>query len=243
MDEKARAEERELVGEMVSISGGSFRMGDLSGGGDDDEKPVHKVSVPAFRIGKYEVTFAQWDRCVVEGGCGGYSPNDRGRGRENRPVINVSWDDAQLYIDWLNSKTNSGFRLPTEAEWEYAARAATTTEYPWGNDIGSNQANCKNDNCGDSYENTAPVGSFQENAWGLHDMHGNVWEWVEDCWNDNYTGTPRDGSAWTSGNCRERLSRGGSWYSIARHLRSADRIKYEHSFRHIGLGFRLAQDK
>ena len=124
---------RELAGEMVSIPGGSFRMGDLNGGGDDDEKPVHSVTVPAFRLGKHEVTFAQWDACVADGGCGRYRPDDKGWGRGNRPVIYVSWDDVQLFIDWLNNKTGGNIRLPSEAEWEYAFRAGSSTKYHFGN--------------------------------------------------------------------------------------------------------------
>ena len=148
-----------------------------------DEKPVHTVTVSAFRLGKYEVTVGQFRRFVAAMGGGGNSPYDRGWGRGNRPVINVNWDDIQGYIDWLNAKTGVTFRLPTEAEWEYAARAGSTTQYSWGNSIGSNRANC--DGCGSRWDNkqTAPVGSFSPNAWGLYDMHGNVWEWVEDCWN------------------------------------------------------------
>ena len=125
--------ERECAGEMVDIPGGTFRMGDLSGEGDEDERPGHTVTVPAFRMGKYEVTFVQWDACVADGGCGGYRPDDEGWGRGNRPVINVSWDDAQLFIVWLNDRTGGNFRLPTEAEWEYAARAGSTTKYHFGN--------------------------------------------------------------------------------------------------------------
>ena len=202
---------RQYAGDMVSIPGGTFRMGDLNGGGDDDERPVHSVTVPDFKLGKFEVTFTQWDACVADGGCGRYTPDDKGWGRGNRPVINVSWDDIQGFIDWLNSKTDGNFRLPTEAEWEYAARAGSTTKYSWGNSIGSNRANC-NDDCGDRWNNTAPVGSFSANAWGLHDLHGNVWEWVQDCSNDSYVGAPTDGSAWTSGDCGLRVIRGGSWY-------------------------------
>ena len=169
-----------------------------------------------FHLGKYEVTFAQWDACVEDGGCGGYSPSDEGWGREDRLVVNVSWDDAQSLISWLNRKKGANYRLPTEAKWEYAARAGSTTKYSWGNDIGDNRANCGSD-CADSYPSTAttPVGSFPANAWGLHDMHGNVGEWVQDCWNESYEGAPTDGSAWESGDCDYRVVRGGSWGNSA----------------------------
>ena len=232
-----------IIGEMVSIPAGTFRMGDLSGEGLDDEQPVRSVSVPAFKLGKYEVTYAQWDACVADGGCNGYIPYDYGWGRGNRPVINVSWNDTQFFIDWLNMKTGGNYRLPTEAEWEYAARAGSTTEYSWGNDIGSNRANCDNDYCGDSWDYTAPVGSFPANPWGLHDMHGNVWEWAQDCWNDSYEGAPTDGSAWTSGNCGRRVVRGGAWNFFARYLRSAYRIWDARTLRNGDNGFRLAQDE
>ncbi len=229
--------------EMVSIPGGTFRMGDLSGEGYSNEQPVRRVTVPAFRLGKYEVTFAQWDACVADGGCNGYTPLV-GWGRGNRPVGNVSWNDAQSFIDWLNGKTGGNYRLPTEAEWEYAARAGTTTKYSWGDDIGSNRANCDDDVCGDSYEYSAPVGSFPANPWGLHDMHGNVWEWVQDCYNDSYKGAPTDGSAWMSGNCGERVLRGSSWFGDARFLHSAFRFKGAAASQfHFDIGFRLAQDK
>ena len=217
-------------------------MGDLSGDLEGGE-PVHRVTVPAFKLGKYEVTFAQWDACVADGGCGGYRPYDIKYGRGNRPVINVSWDDAQLFIDWLNARTGGHYRLPTEAEWEYAARAGTTTRYSWGDDIGRNRANCHGNFCGDSYRNTAPVGSFPANAWGLHDMNGNVWEWVQDCWNGSYAGAPSDGSAWTSGDCSLRVLRGGSWRYSPRDLRSAYRFRQgSRSDRVRDRGFRLAQD-
>ena len=237
------AEAEALVVEMVPIPGGSFRMGDLSGDGYDGESPVHIVRIAPFEMGKYEVTFSQWDACVADGGCS-HVPDDGGWGRGNRPVINVSWDDVQGFIAWLNTRTGGGYRLPTESEWEYAARAGSTTEYSWGNRIGNNRANC-DDNCGDRWENTAPVGAFASNAWGLHDMHGNVWEWVEDCSNDSYVGAPSDGSAWRSGNCRQRVLRGGSWsLSLdSSGLRSAFRFWYTRSSRLLNLGFRLARDK
>ena len=156
-------------------------------------------------------------------------------------MINVGWDDAQLYVQWLSEQTGHAYRLPTEAEWEYAARAGTTTAYSWGNDIGRNLANC--DGCGSQWDEdrTAPVGSFPANAFGLHDMHGNVWEWVLDCWNDTYSGAPTDGSAWLSGNCGRRVLRGGSWVSYPRNLRSAYRDWYPPGIRNYIIGFRVAR--
>ena len=247
--------EREFAGEMVSIPDGTFRMGDLSGEGDDDERPVHTVTVPAFRMGKYEVTFAQWDACVADGGCGGYRPDDEGWGRGNRPVINVSWDDAQAFIDWLNGKTGGKFRLPTEAEWEYAARAGSTTKYHFGNsesqlcryanhaDDSTDYSN-RNKSCSDGVgKRTAVVGRYQPNRHGLYDMHGNVWEWVQDCWNDSYVGAPGDGGAWVSGDCGNRMYRGGSWYNTMGGARSSIRNKNSRTERYSHLGFRLVHDK
>ena len=211
--------------EMVTIPAGSYRMGCVSGRDCyGDEKPVHRVRIEQpFAMSKHEVTFAQWDACVLGGGCGGYRPYDEGWGRSDRPVINLSWIDAQLYVMWLSKQTGDAYRLPTEAEWEYAARAGTTTAYSWGNDIGRNLANCNG--CGSRWDDkqTAPVGSFPANAFGLHDMHGNLEEWVLDCWNDTYSGAPTDGSAWLSGDCGQRVSRGGCWLTHPRYLRSANR--------------------
>ncbi len=241
-----------LVIEMVSIPGGTFLMGDLSGESYDKEKPVHLVTVPAFRLGKYEVTFAQWDACVADGGCNGYSPDDEGWGRGDRPVINVSWYDVQSFIDWLNDRTGGNFRLPSEAEWEYAARAGTTTRHSWGDDIGNNLANCINYYCGDRWDYTAPTGSFPPNPWGLHDMYGNVWEWTQDCSGNGYEGAPTDGSAWTSDDydCRRwRRIRGGSWYDKCdslygpSDLRASCRRSFDRYLRRGFIGFRLARDE
>src|SRR5262249_16038271 len=149
------------------------------------------------------------------GACNHHRPNDEGWGRGTRPVINVSWFDATAYVKWLSAKTGQQYRLLTEAEWEYAARAGTSTAYFWGNQIGRNQANCEG--CGSRWDNKqiAPVGSFPANAFGLHDMHGNVWQWVEDRYDDNYNDAPADGRTWTSAeNCiseNTRVLRGGSW--------------------------------
>ena len=204
--------------EMVVVPAGSFMMGSPSheAGRGDDEGPRHRVTIEKpFAVGKYEVTFAEWDACVADGGCGGHRPEDEGWGRGRRPVINVNWDDAKAYVRWLNRKTGKQYRLPSEAEWEYAARAGTTTRYNWGDDIGRNRANCNG--CGSRWDRkqTAPVGSFRANVFGLHDVHGNVWEWVEDCLNYNYAGAPADGSPWTDGDCTlAAVLRGGSWFGI-----------------------------
>ena len=268
MERRTAKRARRLAGEMVLIPGGTYRMGDLHGGGHRDERPAHSVTVPAFMLGKYEITFAQWDSCVTDGGCRGYKPDDKGWGRGNRPVISVSWDDVQSFVDWLNSKTGGNYRLPTEAEWEYAARAGSTAKYHFGNSesqlcrYGNHlDASAKeefswmeengwrldfNESCSDGVgDGTAVVGRYQPNAFGLHDMHGNIDEWVQDCWNDNYDGAPSDGSAWTSGTCRLRVIRGGSWFHAPWNLRSAFRDKQSHTYRSRSYeaGFRLAQDK
>ena len=223
--------------EMVVIPAGRFRMGDLSGAGLDGEKPAHEVVIARpFAMSKYEVTFADYDQFTYP-----HKVDDWGWGRGRRPVINVSWDDANEYAAWLSAQTGKRYRLATEAEWEYAARAGSTTKYSWGNDIGQNRANC-GEECGDRWDYTSPAGSFSANAWGLHDMHGNVYEWVQDCRNNSYVGAPTDGSAWTSGDCGQRVGRGGAWYDAPGALRSAYRLWHTRSRRSIDLGFRLAQD-
>ena len=230
--------------EMVVVPAGEFMMGSPPSEEDrrDSEGPVHRVTIAEpFAAGKYEVTFEEWDACVGGGGCGGYRPDDEGWGRGSRPVINVSWEDAQAYAAWLSGKTGENYRLLSEAEWEYAARAGTTTRYHWGDDIGRNRANCDDDVCGDSWDYTAPVGSFAANGFGLHDVHGNVWEWVEDCWNDSYAGAPTDGSAWESGNCDLRVLRGGSWHGVPRDLRAAYRFWGGTGIRLGIIGFRVAR--
>jgi formylglycine-generating enzyme required for sulfatase activity len=185
------------------------------------------ISIPGnkFAIGKFAVTFDEWDACVAGGGCGGYQPPDNGWGRGNRPVINVSWNDAQTYIQWLSHKTGKSYRLPSEEEWEIAARAGTTTEYYWGNDVGRNNANC--DGCGSEWDNkkTAPVGSFKPNAFGLYDMMGNVWQWTDTCW---------------QGNCVKRVFCGGSWNHRPQDMRTTTRNWFDTTKRMRYLGFRLA---
>ena len=231
--------------QMVYVPAASFRMGDIQGGGNSDERPVHRVSVKAFLMSATEVTFAQWDACVAAGGCS-HKPSDQSWGRGSRPVINVSWEDAQQYVKWISAKTGEQYRLPAEAEWEYAARAGSDTKYSWGNqspvcrDGASNGARFDdNKNCDDI--GTAPVASYSTNAFGLYDMHGNVWEWTQDCWNGSYKGAPSDGSAWLSGNCSRRVLRGGSWFNVPNFLRSAYRIRSTSGNRFNNNGFRLAR--
>ena len=222
------------------IPAGRFRMGCVSGRDcNDREKPVHEVTMASFALSKYEVTFEEYDRFTAA--TGRERAYDRGWGRGRRPVINVSWTDAVAYVGWLSAQTGESYRLPTEAEWEYAARAGSTTAYSWGNEIGHNRANCYG--CGSQwdFEKTAPVGSFSANAWGLHDMHGNVWEWVQDCWNNSYQGAPRDGSEWENGDCSRRVMRGGSWSSLHVNLCAAYRIKITTGRRYINNGFRVAR--
>ncbi len=231
--------------EMVVVPAGTYMMG--SEKGNDDEKPVHQVTIEQpFAVGKYEVTFAEWEACVAGGGCNGYRPDDQGWGRGRRPVIEVSWEDAQNYVRWLSEQTGEAYRLLSEAEWEYVARAGATTRYTWGDEIGENRANCNG--CGSrwDYKQTAPVGSFSANVFGLYDVHGNVWEWVVDCWNENYEGSPDDGRAWgsswfDSGDCTRRVVRGGSWINVTRHLRSAVRYRYSAGGRDDIYGVRLAR--
>ena len=230
--------------EMVAVPAGSFMMGSPSSEEDrnSDEGPVHRVAFAAsFAVGVHEVTFAEWDACVSAGGCGGYRPDDAGWGRGSRPVVNVSWEDAQSYAGWLSRATGEDYRLLSESEWEYAARAGTSTRYWWGDDIGRGRANC--DGCGSRWddESTAPVGSFAANAFGLHDVHGNVWEWTQDCWNASYDGAPGDGRAWESGNCSHRVLRGGSWYYDPRLLRAANRYWDDTGSRYDYIGFRVAR--
>jgi formylglycine-generating enzyme required for sulfatase activity len=191
-----------------------------------------------FAVGKFEVTFAEWDACVAQGGCS-HRPYDGGWGRGRQPVINVNWDDAQQYVAWLSRKTGKSYRLLSEAEWEYAAQAGSGREAVAAQ--GANQANCFG--CGSRWggRQTAPVGSFAANAFGLHDMLGNVWEWTADCWNDNHAGAAADGSARQGGACSSRVLRGGSWSNVPEFTRSADRSGITTGSRGDDAGFRVAR--
>lgn len=221
--------------EMVVIPAGAFLMGspEKEAGRSNNEGPLREVTISAFAIGRYEVTFPEWDACVAAGSCS-HEPEDAwGRGRQ--PVMRVSWNDAQEYVGWLSEKTGERYRLPSEAEWEYAARAGTTTRYAFGDEIAEAQANFGTDK-------TTGVGSYPANSWGLHDMHGNVWEWVEDCSRGNYDSAPTDGTAWLQGDCSARVLRGGSWGSKPEGLRSASRYYgFRPDFRNGIIGFRVAR--
>jgi len=222
---------------MVVIPAGRFRMGDIQGGGSDDEKPVHRVSIKQFAMGKYEVTFAEYDKFAQAKGQ--EKPNDQGWGRGNRPVINVSWDDAVAYAEWLSQQTGKEYRLPTEAEWEYAARAGTDTKYWWGNDIGSNKANCSGDYCGDRFEYTSPIGSFTANPFGLYDTAGNVWEWTCSEYENKYSG--KEKQCISKNRARQPVVRGGSWGDRPGGVRTAYRGRFSHGARSYDVGFRLAR--
>lgn len=221
--------------EMAVVPAGSFRMGCSGAGCAAREQPSRTVVFERpFAVAKYETTFVQFDRFVRA--TGRQSPDDADWGRGRRPVINVSWEDARAYAAWLSAETGRRYALPTEAEWEYAARAGTRTPYPWGQEAGI-AGNCSD--CGDAPGRTVAVGSFEANAWGLFDMHGNVWEWVEDCANGSYEDAPRDGTAWLAGDCSRRMLRGGSWFNPGVFARSAARLDGAAVVRGNIAGFRV----
>ena len=236
---------------MATIPAGTFQMGCVSGlDCRDNEKPVREVKIPApFALSVYEVTFSEWDACAAAGGCDGYRPDDWERGRGSRPVTHVSWDNVNSYVEWLSGETGAEYRLPTEAEWEYAARAGTATKFSWGNEIGVNRANCAPDYCGDPWDAEGPVGCFAPNAWGLYDMHGNVWELVagdygaskaEEGGSSTIFGW-RHRPAWLGGRFVKPVMRGGSSGS-SRDLRAAFRTERFNVRRGTGnVGFRVVR--
>ncbi|WP_020504399.1 formylglycine-generating enzyme family protein, partial [Lamprocystis purpurea] len=235
---------------MIALPGGQLQMGspeDESERGSD-EGPRHPVRLAPFAIGQTEVTFAQYDAfCSATRR---QPPGDNGWGRGQRPVINVSWEDAVAYAAWLSKEAGKHYRLPTEAEWEYAARAGTTPPFWTGRCITTDQANYNGNsdysgcgaNTGVYRGQTVPVGSLPANPWGLYEVHGNVWEWVQDRYHDSYQRAPADGSAWEAGDRSARVLRGGSWFYSPRFLRSASRDRGDAGYRHYDLGFRLASD-
>lgn len=224
--------------EMTVLAGGLFVMGspDDEPGRGNDEGPQREVSVAPFAMGKYEVTFAQWDACLAGGGCNSYSPPDGGWGRGDRPVTGVSWDDAQSYVRWLNGQAGgSQYRLPSEAEWEYAARAGQSAAYAFGARVTQTQATFQT-------RQTSPVGAHAGNAFNLYDMHGNAGEWVEDCYAPNYNLAPIEGIAVQADECRRRVFRGGKFNDQAPVLRAAARRSSEFNSRTQGIGFRIARN-
>ena len=230
--------------DMIVVPAGEFMMGSptTEKGRYGSEGPQHKVALTrSFAVSKFPVTFEQWDACVAVGGCGSYRPADLGWGRATRPVIYVNYDHAQNYVAWLSRMTGKTYRLLTEAEWEYAARAGTTTAYSWGDDIGKGNASCNG--CSSQWDSrqTSPVGSFKPNAFGLYDMNGNVWQWVQDCYVGSYNGAPTDGSARTSGDCSTRVLRAGSYDFNPRDIRSAIRVGYPVVYLYFNLGFRVGR--
>ncbi len=225
---------------MVIVPAGTFMMGAQPSERDarDSEYPRHTVTIARpFAIGRYPVTFDEYDRFCES--TGKLKPNDNGWGRYNRPVIKVSWDDARAYCTWLTEQTGQAYRLSSEAEWEYAARAGTETAYWWGEEIGVNQANCRNSGSQWPGKQTSPVGSFPANPFGLYDTSGNVWEWVQDGWHENYQAAPNDGSVWGPGGSGSRVIRGGSWVNHTGFVRCAIRDGGPPNIRDNIFGFRL----
>jgi formylglycine-generating enzyme required for sulfatase activity len=220
---------------LISLPAGQFTMG--SNSSDPSERPAHKVSLAnPFAIGKYEVTAGQWNACADARAC------QRSTQANEAPVRDVSWDDVQQYLKWLSTASGKPYRLPTEAEWEYAARGGTTTAYWWGDKLVPGKANCKD--CGPPWQVDAPAnaGSFGANPFGLYDMNGSVWEWVADCWHSGFKDAPADGRAWEGPNCTVRVIRGGSWREGAAYMVASTRFKYDASVRNGQNGFRVARN-
>ena len=230
-----------LEPELTLISQGSFEMGDSSGGGDTDEGPLRTVNFANnFSLSKYEVTYLDYVRFAND--TDRPMPDTGSFGVANKPVINVSWEDAVGYADWLSAQTGQNYRLPTEAEWEYAAKSGSNTNYPWGNTIQMDRANCDTCKAEGGEIGTIEVGSYAATLSGLHDMHGNVWEWVQDCAHDGYAGAPIDGSAWETDPACSRILRGGSWNSTSYQLRSSYRNWRPANESASNIGFRLVRE-
>lgn len=246
--------------ELVVVAAGAFQMGDQHGNGEAQERPVHDVQIEkSFALGRTEVSFEEYDRFARA--TGRSLPDDEGIGRGKLPVLNVSWNDALAYSAWLSAQTGKNYRLPSEAEWEYAARAGSKTIRSWGNkpDKACQFANVgdrtlkrrmaqqavpvSNEHpCDDGYAGPAPVGTYKASSFGLNDMFGNVYEWTADCGKTSYAGAPIDGEPWVVKGCGTRISRGGSWESGPEHVRSAARVALEPDYRDARLGFRVARD-
>ena len=257
--------------EMIVIPAGSIRIGAAFAEGGDDEWPIHIVVISRpLVIGKYEVTkfefsvFVEASAYSTENSCRYLAKVGWGEGvswiypgfrqTDRDPVVCVNWEDAKAYVAWLSQETGETYRLPSEAEWEYAARAGVADRYFFGNSVrmlckygngvdASSNFKWQNKKCKDGYgARTAPVGSFLPNKFGLYDTIGNVWEWLEDCWNDNYIGAPADGTSWNTGDCSMRGTRGGSWLNDPRFLRSAHRNSLYYTYRKYNTGFRVVRE-
>ena len=227
--------------EMVVVPAGTFMMGSPANevGRRANEGPQHRVTIAQpFAVGRFEITFDEWDACAAHGGCEPKLEHPWGRGQQ--PVIRVSWADAKQYVAWIAKLTGKPYRLLTEAEWEYAARAGSPGRFSFGDDeakLGEHASYYSRQ----TQPQAQPVGSFAPNAFRLYDMHGNVSEWVEDCWNESYEGAPTDGRAWSTGECSAHVARGGSWNNYPRDLRSADRNWVNTGGQSHDLGFRIAR--
>ena len=224
--------------ELVVVRGGEFFRGDNNG--DDDEKPAVKITLGDYAIGMYEISFEEYDRFCLD--TRRDKPDDQGWGRGQHPVINVSWIDAKDYLAWLSKKTSQRYRLPTDAEWEYAARAGTTTRFWWGDELQRAKANCEG--CGSLWdgEKTSEVGKFPANPFGLHDTAGNVFEWVEDCFHNTFEDAPKDGAAVDKPGCGKRVIRGGAWSFPVKEIRSANRWRDFPTRRSDDTGFRVVRE-
>jgi formylglycine-generating enzyme required for sulfatase activity/class 3 adenylate cyclase len=218
--------------EMVTLPGGKFAMGSND---DPSEKPIHQVDVKPFAIGKFPVTVGQWNQCVAANACA-----NKATGKDDAPVTNMSWSDTQRFTEWLSRVTKKKYRLPSEAEWEYAARGGAQTKYSWGDQFKSGMANCNG--CSEPYDATQPmkVGSFKPNPLGLYDMGGGVDQWVTDCWHKTYQAAPVDGSPWLDADCTSHVIRSGSWKNDASYVRPASRDHYDTNVRYPTHGFRVA---
>ncbi len=246
----------EVCPEMVVIPPGDFLLGsapeepERENWKEGSESPqVRVVLAHSLAVGKFAVTLAEWDACISSGGCGGYKPDDQGWGRGRRPVINVDWQQAQSYVEWLTQKTGRTYRLLSETEREYATRAGSITPFWWGTSIAPQQANYNGSSepyegggeKGEYQRKTMVADSYKANPWGLYQVHGNVWEWTADCWNNSHEGNPLDGAARTTGECERRVVRGGAWYDSPRDLRSAFRTGFTTGTSNDMVGFRVAR--
>ena len=218
--------------ETNMLRGGTFVMGSNE---DSSEKPVHQVSIKPFAISRYPISVREWNECAAAKAC-----PFTATGKDEAPVTNVSWSDAKQFVVWLAGLTHKPYRLPTEAEWEYAARGGTQTRYWWGDELQPGMANCKNCTGAGTAEQPIKIGSFKPNPFGLYDMGGGVDQWVEDCWHKNYLGAPSDGSPWLENDCGSHVIRSGSWKNDARYVRPANRDSYDTNVRYPTHGFRVA---